>query len=74
MEQWTQIGSWIQSARRVHIRSWTDFLFWIALLVLFAGIQRVVKKLFPNAPQGAVQVGMVILLFLVTWIYLFVRY
>lgn len=74
MEQWTQIGSWIQSARRVHIRSWTDFLFWIALVVLFAGMQRVVKKLFPNAPQGAVQVGMVILLFLVTWIYLFVRY
>lgn len=74
MEHWIQIGSWIQSARRVHIRSWTDFLFWIALLVLFAGMQRVVKKLFPNAPQGAVQVGMVILLFLVTWIYLFVRY
>ena len=74
MEHWTQIGSWIPSARRGHIRSWTDFLFYIALFVLFAGTQRVVKKLFPNAPQGAVQVGMVMLLFLVAWIYLFVRY
>ncbi len=72
MEYWVQVGSGIQSARRVHIRSWTDFLLVMGMAVLYVGMQYAAKRLFPNVPQGAIQIGIIVILFIMAWIYMFI--